>query len=149
MAAEIPRLEQRGLSVLCWWGWVVRATLFNRSFPRCSLPLWDPLCTNACGEQCSVNKLLFLLEKSAGSRPWSQHTGAVELGEKILLLVRALPLPGGRAEGPALLYSGISGTRTSHFVAKDTVPEAFLQDSEPDAFPALESYLSSPIPAPA
>lgn len=149
MAAEIPRLEQRGLSVLCWWGWVVRATLFNRGFPCCSLLLRDPLCTNARGEQCAVNQLLFLPEKSAGPRPWSQHTGAVALGEKILLLVRAIPPPEGRAEGPALLYSGILGTCISHFVAKDTVPEAFLQDSEPGAFPALESYLSSPIPAPA
>jgi len=138
-AGTLP-LEQQGLSVLCWWGWVVRVTLFSQGFPCCSLPLQDPLWKNICEEQCAVNQLLFSLEESAGAWSWSQHAGAGALGIKSLILVRLLPLPGGKAEGPMLSYSGVSGTHTSHFVAEDTVPEAFLHSRKPGASTALDSY---------
>lgn len=135
--------------MLCWWGWVARATLFRQGFPCCSLLLQDPLCKKAHEEQCAVNQLLFLLEKSAGPWLWSQHTRAVALGEKSLLLVSAFPLPGGRAEGPVLPYSGYSGTHTKHFIPRDIIPEAFLHGSVVSAFLALDPCLYSPIPTPA
>lgn len=135
--------------MLCWWGWVARATLFRQGFPCCSLLLQDPLCKKAHEEQCAVNQLLFLLEKSAGPWMWSQHTRAVALGVKSLLLVSPFPLPGGRAEGPVLPYSGYSGTHTKHFIPRDIIPEAFLHGSVVSAFLALDPCLYSPIPTPA
>lgn len=123
--------------------------LFSRGFPCCSLLLQDPLCKNAREEQCTVNQLLFLLEKSAGLQLWSHHTGAVALGEKGLLLVSALPLPGKRAEGAMFPYSGVSSTHPSHFISKDTVSEAFLHGSKPNAFTALCSHLYSSVSTPA
>lgn len=53
--AEILQLEQRGLSMLCWWGGVVRGTLFSQGFPCCSLLLQGPSLQKCRGRALKIN----------------------------------------------------------------------------------------------
>lgn len=123
-----------------------QSTLYTQGISCCSLLIWDPLCRKACKEQCSVNQLLLLLKKSAGTQLWSQHTGAVTLGKKSLLLVRTYSCQERRLRDPHSSVSKSLAQTLDIYKPNPVAQVTSLHGSNLSAFLVLHPYLYSPNP---